>query len=430
MQVKFTFSVSLLLFVLAMMYGLSTPVHAQAQDTGYSIKLTYSGAGTIPFGESIGAFTADFTHPTTKPSNGESVDLYVDNAIGTAYAGDDRYVSNTEDSIYFSGVSGLSVGTHQFQAKYYLTTTSTWILSNVLTVTMGKGTTQLSCGFTNPAYTYAPDQTLLITMAVNATSGNGTVDWRNGTFTVIFKGSVTVTEANLKANDQEQVTVQAPQITGSFQVICQFDGSPNYSGGPGAGFSIATIISQQHKTGQIQLYSNPTTVQANQTVTFYVVIPAGNGLPTPTGSIDISIANASSRPIPLDAAGTTLVRGIAPPSVYGNVSILYFGDGVYTSEYLNFPLTNPPIPSSSGGSGSGNGNANTPTPTIHATATPTVSASVTPSAVATATPTVAKDTTQSPFLSAMPVLIWGGSAAIVLSGFAGIVVMRRRKDLL
>jgi hypothetical protein len=435
MQMKATLSVGLLLLAPAMMSGRSAPAHAYAQDTGYAITLSYSGAGTIPFGDSTGAFTADFIHPTTKPSNGESVDLYVDSATGTAYGGDDQYISPTEDSIYFPGVSGLSVGTHHFQAKYYLTTTSTWIISNILTVTVGKGTIAMTCGFAmpGPGYTFAPGQTLLIAMSVNATSGNGPVDWQQGTFTVIFKGPVQVTESNLTANTQEQVTVQAPQTTGDYQVICQFDGSPNYSGGPGYGFSIGTIISQQHKTGPIRLYSNPTTVQPNQPFTFYVVIPAGNGLPTPTGSFDINIANSSSRPIPLRADGTVMVQGTAPNNVYGTISILYFGDGVYNSEVATFPLTNPPIPSPTGGSGSG-----TPTPTVpatQATATPADVASPTPSVVATGTPTAANPTNsrpttpQSGIPSAMPVLIGGGSAAIVLSGIGGIFVMRRRKML-
>lgn len=364
------FFVILITTVLLAWSGWTTPAHAQAQVTGYSIKLTYTGPTTIALGDSTSTFYAYFTY-TNKPSNGEFVALFVDN--GVSNTGSPYPLSSTEDQYYFASVSGLTTGQHQLQAKYYLTTNSTWIVSNIIIITVGKGYSNTNCGIENFAYTYLPGKNMTIHLNVYQTAGSGPVDWQNGTFTIGFSGPSSVTYSNLKADSNEQVIVLTPHTTGQYQVNCTFNGSPNYAG---SSYSVAALVSEQHQTGAIQLYTNPTTVVANQITTYYVVIPAGNGLPTPTGTFNFYIGNSTSTTIHINASGATLVKLNGPTSVYGKITLHYSGDGVYISESPTFPLTNSAIPASSG---------TTPTPKPTATATASPSPTVVPGAVASPT---------------------------------------------
>ncbi len=335
--------------------GQAAPAHAQTQDTGYSITLAANGLTTIQYGNATSSFTADFIHPTDKPSNASTVELFVANGI--SYTGSDVPKSRTEDLYYFSGITGLTVGQYQLQARYDLSTTSTWIVSNIVYVTVTKGYSSVMCHVATIGYTYSLGQNMTVDM------GPGSV--QDGTYTITFTGPTTLNYPNLQAtlNSQTQtlqVTVHAPQTPGQYQLKCTYNGSPNLNP---SSYQFSVIISEQHQTGAIQLYTNPTTVQSNQLTTWYVVIPAGNGLPTPTGSFDIILGNSSSlsisRPIQLSGAGDAQVQLTTPVYVGNSVKILYFGDPVYASETPSFPLTNPPIPGSSGGTP---GPSTTPSP--------------------------------------------------------------------
>lgn len=320
-------------------------------------------------------------------------------------------------------------GSHQFQAQFYVSTTKSWINSNIITITVGKGYANMDCAFPHLPAIFSPGQSVVINMNVSPTSGNGPVDWQNGSFTITFKGPAQFTYPNLKANASEQVTMNAPQTPGQYQVICAFNGSPKYNGG--SSYSIAAMVSAQHQTGAIQLYTNPTTVRPNQSTTFYVVIPAANGLPTPTGSFDIIIGSYSTRSIALNSSGTALVQLVTPPVAYGRITILYFGDGVYASESPTFPFTNPPIQGAGGGTNPTPGPTGTPKPTATAgaTASPTpLNSATATTATGTTSSSQAGGNTTAPSSSTPNGLLMGFVVLLVVAAVAGgaVLLLRRR----
>ncbi|MBA3823473.1 MAG: hypothetical protein H0X24_06125 [Ktedonobacterales bacterium] len=413
-------------FAVLALAGWLPSAQASMRDVGYTITLTADGATTITYDNATSTFHALFDHPTNKPANASEVLLFVDN--DTSYGGTHSMVSATQDNYRFGAVSDLSVGTHQIQARYYLTTTATWYTSNTLTITVGKGNVTLGCGI-NVGTHYHLGQSLTIPFTLTPTQGTPPVDWQGSIFTLTFTGPASVTYSDVKLDSAMHATVLAPETAGIYTLGCTFSGSPSFNAATGKQAGI--IISAEHQTGAVRVYTNPTTIRPNQQTTWYVVIPAGPGLPMPTGSFDIRVGNGTSRPIDLSAAGDATVQLTAPTSVYGTIDIIYFGDTVYASGVSSFPLTNPPIPGAGGG-------AATPVPTIKAggTATPgtpaptvTVGTTGTPIATPAGTPVASASPGASSGGStggpgAMP-LVGGVLGLLVIAG-GGTLLWRRR----
>ena len=433
-------------FCIILVFGVFTfaghlsPAHASvSRDVAYSLTLTINGPTTIKYNTTTQSMNASFYYPTIRPSIGENIKLFIDNVFTDSNS--PNPFTSTEDQVYFGGVSGLSVGSHQLQAKYFVTTTSTLIVSNIITITVVKGDiNDLICNVTNLTYTYTYALGQDMTIVFNLDPANSLQD---SSGSVEFKGPTTVTFTNLKLNSNAEVTVKAPSTPGLYKIVCSYDGSPQYNSFTGTSFGV--IVSTQHQTGQMRLYTNPTTITSQQSILWYLVIPAGSGLPTPTGSFDIVINNSSTTPIQLSANGDATIQTTTPPSVYGNIYILYFGDSVYASESVSFPLTNPAIP---GGGGGGTNPTATPAPANTATAGSPVATSITGTATPTDTnvtpmPTSTLTAVTPPVLLGTPAIgISNGtspkgysgpgappiivSVLVILVGVGGVLIWRRR----
>ena len=236
MRVGVEFGIIIALGVFAFV-GQVLPVRASvSRAVAYNLTLTINGSTTITCNTSTPALNALFNHPATKPSNGETVNLYIDNVIGNS--GSITPISSTEDQLYYSGVSGLSVGSHQLQVKYLLTTTSTLIVSNTITVTVAKGDiSNFTCGIVNHTYTYALGQDIILAIGLSPII-------TDGSFSVTFKGPTTVTTPNLKLDSKSEITVKVPGTPGQYQLLCGFEGSSQYN--PNNGYSLGVLVSAQH----------------------------------------------------------------------------------------------------------------------------------------------------------------------------------------
>jgi len=409
--------------------GQLAPAHAQSRDTGFSlVNLIAEAPTTTIYGGTTSGFQVTFNHPNPIPGPNtlNDVVLCIDVSVACSGPSSSTIVSPTEKLDEFTGFRNLSFGTHQVQVRYFIISTATTIYSNTVTITIGQAYATTTCLIHNLAYAYAPGSNITVDFNM-LTTGSQPVDWQNGTFTINFTGPSTVSYPKQKANSNEQVTVKVPTTPGQYALVCNFDGSPFFHASQGE--QLAALVSQGHKTGAIRVYTNPTTIHANQSNTWYVVIPAGDGLPTPTGSFGITIGNSSTRPITLSSSGDATVQLTAPTSVYGNITILYFGDGVYSSETATFPLTNPPIPGAGGGAATpgptttagGTATPGTPAPTVTGgtTGTPAATPAGTPVAGAASAKT---DGPTGP--GATPIV--GGTLGLLAIAGGGMLLWRRR----
>jgi hypothetical protein len=194
-------------------------------------------------------------------------------------------------------------------------------------------------------------------------------------------GPVTVTYPNLTLDSNNQLVITSPSTPGNYKVTCSFDGTANYNS---AGFVFPLTISEEHPIGNIQLFTNPTTLVSQKPMTFDIVVQGTAGLPTPTGSVGVAVGAASTGPILFSSPGNLLVTISSPLfiSPSDTVKVTYYGDPVYGMASKSFSITNPPISSGAGGS-------STPT-SIHpptagpGTPTASVTSNATPSETATA----------------------------------------------
>jgi hypothetical protein len=265
---------------------------------------------------------------------------------------------------------------------------------------------------------------------------NAPVDWQNATYTIKFIGTTTVTTPSVAPDATDAVTITAPSQIGRYnRVDCVFSGTALFTSTTGSALAQPVLVSEKHNLGAVQIYTNPTTLAAQQKWDMYVQFHAAPGLPVPNGYLSIRLGNIFTPTIPLSSNGDLLVHLDPIRSLNGvsQISIDYLGDPYYNMANVNFPLTNPPIPAnvlggglgSGGGSGSGSsgGTAHatatapgtpgaTPTTTPGGDATPTASG---PSAVlSSTTPTSGGNGALWLFVALIAVLVLGGGAGDAL----------------
>jgi hypothetical protein len=241
----------------------------------------------------------------------------------------------------------LPAGTRTATARFFDPATSTVYYSVPLAFTIGKATPALGCSAGPFGSLYRPGQALQIGMSLTGGNPLAPVDWQNATYTVTFVGPSTVTTAHLVPDAQDMVTVTTPTQIGYYQLTCVFSGTSLFTSATVTGNSQAIIISEEHQLGPVQLFSNPTTLTTSQPADLYVVFHAAAGLPTPTGYFGITLGSAYTKIMPLGPNGDLLVHLGPIYSLLGvtKISLDYHGDPYYEATVIDFPLTNPPIPS-------------------------------------------------------------------------------------
>ncbi|MBA3823324.1 MAG: hypothetical protein H0X24_05365 [Ktedonobacterales bacterium] len=409
-------------------------VQAKQHAEDYSLTLTAKTPTTTQYGFKTSGFVVVFDHPTNNPINGYGVGLSIDNGPANHGPSDGGgVISPTELQITYDGFAGLSAGTHTIQAQYTIPGSSTVVSSNAVSITVSKGDVYVRCSILTVATTFLPGQSMTLGFEVSSKVSGAPVDWQQGTFIVTFNGPTTATHASLKANTNEQVTVNVPTTPGQYQVICSYGGSPNFNAADGS--VLIADVGQGHATGPIRLYSNPSTVQPGQAATWYVVIPPGPGLPTPTGTFRISWGFKSTNPVHVSPAGDGTIPFTFTGDGYHVIEVFYAGDANYKPEYVDFTQTNPPIPSNSGGGGqpvpsapaggTGTATPGTPAPTpVVGTPMPTEPATAT-TPIASAEPGATKHTTTDSGTGTMPIVL-GSLGLLVLAGGGGMLLWRRR----
>jgi hypothetical protein len=366
----------LLILLLAMMVtGLRVyPTQAAARTLAGlpdTITLSLTNGSAFVYGQNpqpnFTAVVVFGTHPTANLYWGVKMTL----EDGEAFSSNNSTSSPDGMTLTFPNVAAnslITVGQHTAVASFYNAITNTTVYSNSVGFTISKAPPLLNCSFVgDQTHFEAAGQTLHIAMTPTAQHGSEPVDWQDTTYSVTFQGSTTTTDTNLVPDGNDTVTVTAPATPGMYGVTCVFNGTHLF-------LSTSTLtgkfmFSEEHSLGSVQLYSNPTTVDAQDSMEFYIVFQAAAGLPTPTGEIAMYIGQSYSRSIMLGPSGTVLVTFSPLQSLIGayNVQIKYFGDANYTVAQLTFPLTNPPIPPGiAGGSGGG---SSTPAPSAQPTAT-------------------------------------------------------------
>ena len=267
-------------------------------------------------------------------------------------------------------------------------------------------------------------------------SGGGQLpdEWLTGTYTITLDGPTHVTYSNVSVKSDFVVTVTAPAQIGMYTLTCAFNGSASYAPVTMTDPHPYTF-SALHALGTVQLYSNPTTLAAGQTMDFYVVFHPASGLPMPTGQFSLWFGNTYTNSFTLGSSGAFLIH-LSPLSSLAEVQdiqVFYMGDAQYNRATVHFPLTNQPIPSGANGdsaSGSSGGNTAQGTPTTATDGTATTTATpgdeTTPTAIGaggvlTSTPTDSGGNTGL-ILIVVALLLLGGAGTA-----AGIVIYRMRR---
>jgi len=249
---------------------------------------------------------------------------------------------------------------------------------------------------------------LQVHVDVSDSPSSATVDIQDGTFTLTFVGPTTTMSPKLQVDGSGNMSTPAPTQIGCYnQVICSFSGtsmfdpaSANIAGQP-------LLISEMKLLSGAQIYTNPTTFTANQSMEMYVVFHGAPGLPAPSGYYGIRVGISFTKVIQLGSNGDSLVKLDPITNLGGStqIQISYQGDPYYSSQVYSFPLTNPPIPNMSSGGSSGGGSASSGKLTSSASsssaakATATVGTKTASESTATAVTTVTAD----PSTTATPV---------------------------
>lgn len=330
----------------------------------------------------------------------------------------------------------LAVGQHSATARFYNPGTGTTTESDPASFTITKATPNMSCSIDNaPTHLVGAGQTLHVHVSP---SWPVPVDWQNATYTVTFDGPTHLSYSNLVPDNTAQVTVTGPTQVGKYVLGCAFSGTASFNP---ATFRLSDqpyLFSALHKLGTVQLFTNPTKLVANQKLNFYVVFHPAAGLPAPTGEVTFYIgASYYTSSFRLSSRGDLLLQVGPLPSMQNvnQITVRYWGDMYYGEASINFPTTNPPIPTGAGtgGAGSGeSGSGNNPQATITAEGTPGTQA--TPSAGATTAVDDIGDVLSSGPAAAENSggLLWIGIGALALlllagGGVAGVLMHRARR---
>lgn len=281
----------------------------------------------------------------------------------------------------------LLAGAHSAIATYTGTSPST--TSSAVDFTVGKASPALDCSF-GGVVLVSPSQSVAVSL--NLSNIATPVDASTATFSFTLTGPTTVGYPHLHAVFDDayhsHLTLNAPAQIGAYAITCTFDGTSQYD--PSSFLPGTIIVSEKHPVGGAQIFTNPTTLVANQRADMYVVLNAAAGLPAPNGSFFIKLGNASTAFTRLGSDGTLLVH-LDPLPYLGatnEVVIFFQGDPYYDQASFSFPLTNPPIPGNTGSA---------PPVSGHPGATPTAGGTARASTLS-ATGTSGGHTTTSPTL--------------------------------
>lgn len=386
------FSASLLAAVPAQAAALAPRSPHAAADT---VTLTMDNAGTnfTYAGSPVPTFTAVVTFGT-KPTANYFWGLSGKLDSGQAFGSNSPTTSPDGMTMTFAHMpvsAPIPTGQHTAIATFFDPGTNTTATSNSVSLTVNKAAASLTCSIDGNGFHFeGAGQTLHIRMAPTAlTAQQVPVDWQDGTYTVTFDGPTHLSYPNLAPDSNDEVTVTAPSHIGQYQLVCAFSGTALFT--PTDSPADTYTFSAQNPLGSVQLFTNPTTLVANQKQDYYFVFHAAPGLPAPTGQFSIYIGpNYYTEPIWLSSSGDALVHLNPIPSIEGvtKISVQYYGDAEYNVAWVYFPLTNPPISNSGGSggsSGSGGGSSGSngqATPTVGGTATaqPTGTVEATPTA--------------------------------------------------
>jgi hypothetical protein len=397
---------------------------------------------SYPYGSAVDVqATIQLATPLGPGENPIGGGIYVHVSNGGSYQV--NWVSNSADGLTFTYAGdigygdpgGFTANTSYENPDTHITTTS-----NTISFTVVKGPSTDGC--TPPP----PNPVVVGTSFQVDVSLNGNTVVTSENFTLSLSGPVTTPPVTLNTNGSSVLTMTAPTTTGTYSLICTFDGNARYNGSSVTIPNAVIVKGNAHIAG-IRLYTNPTTVRLGVVLTFYIVLLPAPGGPTPTGSIAISLGDPvkygyfSYQPVSVGANGDTLVQ-LDPLPVYGSVpispiTISYSGDLHYLSSGATFTLTNPPIPGSAphsgttvGSKGGKSGGSATPTTT---TGTPTPTVEPSPTATVIASPTPTPSTALSDTFAGVPApLLWltgGLGALIVLGAAAGLLFYLRKRGL-
>ncbi|HET8907499.1 MAG TPA: hypothetical protein VFN11_11100 [Ktedonobacterales bacterium] len=338
---------------------MAPPAHA----TGDTLTLSIDNGTTFIYGQSpVPTFSAVVTFgvkPTANYFWMVTIKLDDGESFGNQFAGISSSDGMTLTFTRITSPTPIHADQHTASASFYDPGTGTTATSNPVPFTMNKATLSIACSVnqTDPNF-FGVSQPLRIQVTPFSGGGELPAEWHNGTFTVTFDGPTHVSNSNLIADASFNVAVTSPSKNGRYTLTCSFSGTASYNA---VSFTDnrPVIDSMMNPLGSAQLFTNPTTLTASVNTDFYLVLHAASGLPTPNGEFQILLGPWYTKAIPLTSAGDCQILVRAPPSLSGvnQITIVYWGDINYNKANINFPLTNPPIPSGGGGGGGGNGQA-------------------------------------------------------------------------
>jgi hypothetical protein len=431
----------LVILLLAMMSALLLAAPARAD--GVTVTLSTSNGTSFTYNSTQPLFTVVVTF-ATKPTINNCGQEYVhidsgqDTALGLGPSVSPDGLTWTFTQI--RPVGTIPVGSHTAVATFLAPGAScTTIQSPPMSFTVNKATFALTCGLNGPdAYLGINGQTLHVLMAPYSGSGQLPAELQTGTYNVSLDGPTHVAATNLMLNSNNEATITGPTQLGLYRLTCTFNGSVSYTSSTITDTN-PYMFSALHSLGVVKLYTTPTTLTAGRSADFYVVFHPASGLPMPTGEFSIWLGQSHTMLMTLGATGANLVHVDKIPVLAGvsNIEIFYLGDLYYAPSSVDFPLTNPPIPSGagSGGTGASGGSfGSSPQGTKTAQGTPSATAT-TESDTTTPTEAVAGNVAptthpssgdnSAPWLIGLLALV----GLIVVGGAvgAGIILMRRAR---
>lgn len=433
-----------LVLVCALVVGsvvLATPTaRAYPTDSGYALTLDLKNGPTFNINDgSAPIFTGTLTVPagTTPKSDGMRVDVNGTN-WGAAFVGSPN--GDTYTYQLASDWSWFAIGQYTITANYDLGGTDA-TPSNQKTVTISRELSTITCQTAVYSEVYAANHALKIVIQVAPANGQvggsePAIDWPHATFNVAFTGPQNATYSNLAPDSNGGITVTTPAQVGYYKFKCTFNGTSLFE--PSTSHASGITLSLANALAGAQLYTNPTTLQANQNWQAYVVLQAPAGAPTPTGHFDLVVHPCVSNDITVGSDGATLVnfKPVEATCDISHILLVYSGDTYYKTSDFTFPQTNPAIPAgagsgATGGGGTGQGQA-TATPKAHATTTATAQGTATAaSGASTATPGSAGTVGAATTGTSGGLQLWAIAVAVlvmlVLAGGGGAVLLLARR---
>ena len=350
-----TMASALLLAVPAQAAARTPQVPRSGSDT---VTLSITNGTTFTYGgtqQLIFKAVVDFgTAPTANYFWGISVQIEDGEGISGSNSPDPSSNGLTLTFSHMTSIATIPVGRHFAVASFFNPGTKTTTYSNSVSFTVNKATPNFTCSIDGTSdYFVGAGKSLHISMAP---TGQVPVDWQDTTYTVTLDGPTHLKLSNLAPDSNDEVTVTSPSQVGKYLLGCMFNGTASFNAVPYNDTTPYTV-SALHSLESVELFTNPTTLTANTKMDFDVVFHAAAGLPAPTGEFNIYIGDYYyTDSIQIGSNGTTLVHLNPLPTLVSvsKITIHYWGDIYYNEAEVNFPLTNPPIPSG-GGSGSTGG---------------------------------------------------------------------------